>query len=452
MKDRGGGFASVIEAAPAGADGNGSLLTLAESSERTLLLAGCPEREARCLATIRLVARLLRDTAAGRSERSAGRAIARAARFCGLPKAAVRLMAGDLALRDAQTVVQAPREAIRTQLRIAASLASLREVSLWLAEPGSRLECVTHVHGAASEGTARAARRAFAESTATPASAGRELVGVPVRRASTVIGALAGRTPRGLAGVAVMTLENAAPLVELVLEREMLLESADAHSAEATGAAERALVRFGFDVHDGPAQEVAALQADIRRLEGQVRTAFAENPRATELLIGRLLDLEARSGAVADQVRAVARSARSPAALEEPVEEVLSGELRALRGSTGIEAELAVSGPVDVATPSQRIALLRGIQEALRNVREHSGARRVSLRVAAGEDRIEAEVSDDGCGFDAERVFAAASLAGHMGLAGIVERVRLIGGDCEVRSAPGGPTSIRMSLPRWKPS
>ena len=222
-------------------------------------------------------------------------------------------------------------------------------------------------------------------------------------------------------------------------------------NAGAAGAAERALVRLGFDLHDGPAQGIAALQAEIRSLEGQVSEAFAGDPRA-ELLLGRLQDLEARSAVVAEQIRALARSAHSPADwVEEPVEEVLRGELRELRASTGIEADLELSGPVDAATPSQRIALLRGIQEALRNVREHSRARHVWLRVAAGDDRIEAEVRDDGRGFDAERVHAQAPLTGRMGLAGIVERLRLIGGDCEVRSAAGGPTSIRMSLPRWEP-
>jgi signal transduction histidine kinase len=148
----------------------------------------------------------------------------------------------------------------------------------------------------------------------------------------------------------------------------------------------------------------------------------------------------------------VAHSARSPGVAEQPVEEVLRGEVQALREvGGGIECELEVSGPVDAATQSQRIALLRGLQEALRNVREHSGARRVSVRVAAGAGRTEAEVRDDGCGFDPERVPGGTGPGGRMGLAGIAERARLIGGECEIASAPGGPTSVRLSLPRWEP-
>ncbi len=215
-------------------------------------------------------------------------------------------------------------------------------------------------------------------------------------------------------------------------------------------ASERALARFGYDVHDGPAQGIAGLLGDIRAFKGQIGAAFADDPRA-ELLLGRLEDFEARSVAVADEIRRVARAARSPAP-DEPVEDVLRGELAALREVAGVvECELEVRGPVDAATPSQRIALLRCVQEALRNVREHAEARQVSVRVVASADRTEAEVRDDGRGFDVEQVLAEAPRGGRMGLAGIAERARLLGGECEMRSAPGGPTSIRLSLPRWEP-
>jgi signal transduction histidine kinase len=440
----------VIDAAPAVAEPV-ALLAHAEEIERSLVLAGCTELEARRLATIALVARLLRDDAAAPGPlRSARAMIARATRLGDLSDAGLRLAAGELAMRDARSAAQEPWESIRTQLRLAMSVAELRRSSLWLPGPGGRLEVAAKVGGTPSRGAALVARRAFSDSRSTPASAARELVGVPVVQGSSTVGVLAGRTTRGFAGIAVRMLESAAPRIALALARQRLIEAAETSRAEATRASERALARFGFDVHDGPAQGIAALLADIRAFQGQVGAAFAEDPRV-ELLIGRLEDFEARSTAVANQIRRVARLAGSPATLEEPVEEVLRAELRALREAAGIEGELEMRGPVDAATPSQRIALLRGIQEALRNVREHSGARRVRVRVAAGADRTEAEVRDDGRGFDPERVLAQAPTRGRMGLAGIAERARLIGGECEIRSAPGGPTSIRISLPRWEP-
>jgi signal transduction histidine kinase len=443
-------FSAVLDAAP-GVDPK-RLLAFAQENERALLLAGCAPADARRLATVRLVTELLLD-AAGREggTPSLSAVFARAAEVGGLPEISLRILSGRQALRDSSTALSEPRRAILLQLRTAAAIAPFRELSLWTADSAGHLERIADLDGQApAEATARVARRVFDEAKATPPGRGRELVGVPVTRRALTVGALAGRTSRGDAAMALMALEMGVPPISLVLEREALLESADLHGAEAVKAAERALVRFGFDVHDGPAQGVAGLQADIRMLRRQVLEALADDGRA-ELIVGRLSDLEARSSLLADQIRGLARSASSPAALEEPVEEVLRGELQALRESTRIETKLDVFGPVDAATDSQRIALLRGIQEALRNVREHSGAREVRVWVAAGADRTEAEVRDDGRGFDLRRVRLDARRGGHMGLAGIAERVQLLGGECEIRSRPGGPTTIRMLLPRWEP-
>jgi two-component system sensor histidine kinase DegS len=106
---------------------------------------------------------------------------------------------------------------------------------------------------------------------------------------------------------------------------------------------------------------------------------------------------------------------------------------------------------VDSATPSQRIALMRGIQEALRNVRQHAEAREVSVTVAAREDRIEARVRDDGRGFEVKEALARAAREGRLGLVGIMERARLLGGQCGISSRRGGPTTIAIMVPRWEP-
>jgi signal transduction histidine kinase len=41
---------------------------------------------------------------------------------------------------------------------------------------------------------------------------------------------------------------------------------------------------------------------------------------------------------------------------------------------------------------------------------------------------------------------------GRLGLVGLNERARLLGGSCEISSRPGGPTEIAVTLPRWRPS
>jgi len=233
-----------------------------------------------------------------------------------------------------------------------------------------------------------------------------------------------------------------------VLERQALLESGEREAADAIAAAERRLARCGLDLHDGPLQVAAALLSDLRLFATQVESELEGGERAA-ILTGRVADLEARAQALEGQIRELARSAGAPAALAEPLRDLLRSEAASLAQATGADVQVEVRGPVDAATPSQRIALLRGVQEALRNTQEHARAKKVRLRVEAQPGRIVAEVRDNGRGFDVERTLARAVRDGRLGLAGIIERVGMLGGSVQVRSGRG-ETSVTISLPRWE--
>ena len=108
-----------------------------------------------------------------------------------------------------------------------------------------------------------------------------------------------------------------------------------------------------------------------------------------------------------------------------------------------IECELvAPDGEIQMADEAE-IQVVRIVQEALANVRQHSGARSVRVRVAESSDGLTFTVRDDGCGFDPARV----PHPGHFGLAGIRERAEAIGGRVEIVSAPGSGTEVVLGLP-----
>jgi two-component system, NarL family, sensor kinase len=85
-------------------------------------------------------------------------------------------------------------------------------------------------------------------------------------------------------------------------------------------------------------------------------------------------------------------------------------------------------------------------RELLSNVVKHSRAAHVEVTVAADVERIELEVRDDGRGFDPSQR-AASLLDGHIGLASSEQRVLSAGGTLVVSSAPGGGTTVRVTLP-----
>lgn len=212
-------------------------------------------------------------------------------------------------------------------------------------------------------------------------------------------------------------------------------------------AAERRLARLRFDLHDGPQQDVHLLAQDLASFREQLRPMIADHPDR-ERALGRLDDLAAQLLALDDELRRLATATRSPL-LSASLGEELGGLVESFTARTGIEPRLELSGDVASLTDSQQIALLSIVREALANVRRHSDAERVQITLAAGRDAIEIEIRDDGAGFDPAVAGPRAIRDGHLGLVGMRERMRLLGGRTEIRSAPGGPTVVAAQLPRW---
>ena len=92
------------------------------------------------------------------------------------------------------------------------------------------------------------------------------------------------------------------------------------------------------------------------------------------------------------------------------------------------------------------LQLMRIAQEALANVRKHSGAREVVVVFEEAGDEIVLAVRDDGRGFD-EKVGGRAG-APRFGLATMRERAQSIGGKIEITSRPGDGTSVELRLPK----
>jgi signal transduction histidine kinase len=92
--------------------------------------------------------------------------------------------------------------------------------------------------------------------------------------------------------------------------------------------------------------------------------------------------------------------------------------------------------------------LFRIAQEALTNVARHAGAGHVRVALAPVPGGVELTVEDDGSGFDVDAaVQGQAGQRSGLGLLGIGERARMLGGDAAVASRPGDGTRIRVRVP-----
>lgn len=119
--------------------------------------------------------------------------------------------------------------------------------------------------------------------------------------------------------------------------------------------------------------------------------------------------------------------------------------LRVWSRTSGISATLTLQ-PDDAPpplTPAQEVQLSRVLQEALANVRKHSGASHAEVLLLTSGASTRAEVRDDGVGFDAD----APARADSYGLHTMRERVEQLGGSLTIDSTPGVGTSVVAQLP-----
>jgi signal transduction histidine kinase len=236
-----------------------------------------------------------------------------------------------------------------------------------------------------------------------------------------------------------------------ILERDALLAANAASERALVESSERKLTRLGFDLHDGPIQDVAVAAEDLRALRDQLETML-EDAALRKLVRQRVDGVESQLLTLDVDLRRISNEVRAASVLlNRPFARALRDIAQAFAARTDIEPRLALDGEMGQLSASQQIALLNIIHEALANVREHSDAKTVEIVVSANTEGVEAQIVDDGHGFDLEPTLIRAAHEGRLGLVAMHERVRLLGGQCRIDSRPGGPTVISVALERWEP-
>lgn len=343
-----------------------------------------------------------------------------------------------------------PALGIGIHLEMLIAISGARHASLWAHDAGGRTVALGRAGSIRTPGGGRQLVQEVLQATPAQAAVCGGTVAVPVLRWQLPHGVvLAHGSPQEAAALQFL-LERSARMLALMLERHDLLDSGSRAERAIAGAAERRLARLGLDLHDGPLQSVIAAGQEITRDRDNLSRVLGSG--AGEVVVGGWLDdIEERLVELEQELRGYAASLGTAGALAKPLGDALDEVVRQFRERAGIDAALAISGDLQALTQSQQIALLRIVQEGLNNARVHSGARRVRVSVTSTRDHVRAVVEDDGRGFDMERVLVRAARSGRLGLLGMDERVRLLGGTFRVRTREGGPTELTVLLPRWSP-
>ncbi len=189
------------------------------------------------------------------------------------------------------------------------------------------------------------------------------------------------------------------------------------------------------ELHDEVGQMLTALRMEVRSLE-QLREAPAEQFRERVAEARRLAENALRT------VRDLAMGLR-PSMLDDlGLAPAVEWQAREFSRRFGVPVTVELDGALENVPERQRTCVYRVVQEALTNCARHAQAGNIRVTVHGREDSIIVTVQDDGVGFD-----PAEATGRGLGLLGIQERVRELGGRVNILSQPGRGTLLTAEVP-----
>jgi signal transduction histidine kinase len=277
----------------------------------------------------------------------------------------------------------------------------------------------------------------------------RTFLGVPLRRGVRRLGNLYVTEKRNGAD---FDAEDERLLVTLAAFAAAAIESVRLVAAEERARSDRDLLarvieaqeaeraRVSRDLHDQIGQSLTAVLLGQRLLldaldpnDPELREAHARAEEVRSLAAAALNDVRQLAfelrPIVLDDIGLVAAVQRLAADLADRHQLDLNVDLDGLSDESRL--------PADIETVVYRV-----VQEALTNVTRHARAAQVRVSVVVAAGRLRAEITDDGAGFE-----PTPEKLRSLGLAGMVERATLVGGEVRITSAPSAGTTVRLDLP-----
>lgn len=194
-------------------------------------------------------------------------------------------------------------------------------------------------------------------------------------------------------------------------------------------------LRLARELHDQTGQSLTAAMLELKSIE-----TLAKEPERC-----RLRMLRKQMDEIGKTLHRVAWELR-PASIDEiGLASALSNHISEWSVRCGIESHF-YCGDVrpDELSDEIRTTIYRVVQEALTNIAKHAtNATEITVVLEGGESGLRLTIDDNGCGFDGN----ASATSGGLGLAGMRERLSLIGGELEIESALDGGTTIFARIP-----
>jgi signal transduction histidine kinase len=272
----------------------------------------------------------------------------------------------------------------------------------------------------------------------------KSLWGVPLKAEGETIGVLAIGFPkpyewlpterelmRAISDRAALAIERAR-MTDALREREQRIAELSGHLL---GVQEEERKRISRELHDETGQALMVIRLYLGMMEsGVTQRNVRAKIRETVEVVDRTIE----------GIRRIIGKL-SPLVLQElGLVAAIRKEAKDLAKATGVKARVLIAEDVGRLAPGTEQAIYRVVQEALHNVNKHSQARCVTVQVMREDKTVHVTVEDDGIGMQSR---GASRERRSFGLAGIKERVAMLGGTSRVVSTKGKGTRIEIAVP-----
>ena len=236
---------------------------------------------------------------------------------------------------------------------------------------------------------------------------------------------------------------SATTVVALVLGAHRLrLRIVEKHEREISALNERLMkaqeqerIRIAGELHDGVAQEMLAVTMMLGTARRRIPDDSAAKPTIDKI--------EQKLIQMGTDIRQLSHDLHPPMLQEAGLPDAVRSYCEQFSASSGIPVACDADDRARELSRGAALALFRIVQEALGNAAKHAHAKRITVRLTRSGDDVSLTVSDDGAGFDANRLTAS----GGLGLVMMRERATQLNGTFEFDSAPGRGTTIRVVIP-----
>ncbi len=216
---------------------------------------------------------------------------------------------------------------------------------------------------------------------------------------------------------------------ELVASRREL----EALSTRLVDAQEEERLSISRELHDEVGQTLGALLVELGQLSKLV-------PAQDGLLQGQIARIKSAAETAVKSIRDLALLLRPPMLDDLGLVPALEWQGREISRRCDMEVDVHSKMGSDELAEGVKVCVYRIVQEALTNAERHSGSKHATVSVEHRDGKVRVQIVDDGNGFPADRVRG-------MGILGMEERAKRLGGSLAIQSAPGKGTTVLAEIP-----